>query len=267
MPGLALSCPLAGGLPLRRLRPRPLPCPQASADLRVRGVRQAALAPGRDDLRAEQDRPRALVPCDLPGDIQQGRDLGDGAAAAAGVPQLRHGWLHKIRRAMVRPGREPLALRVEADETLVGGARSGKPGRGAAGKTVVAGAVESGRGKARGRRLGRLRMQAVPDASAASLAGFLGRPSRRQSPPTAGPAMTGSAAPATPTNRSTSAAPGATPRCACPASISSSASPSAGSWARITAPSAPSTYKRTSTSTSSASTAAPPGTSPTASPA
>jgi transposase-like protein len=38
---------------------------------------------------------------------------------------------------------------------------------------VVAGAVESGRGKARGRRLGRLRLTAVPDASATSLAGFL----------------------------------------------------------------------------------------------
>jgi transposase-like protein len=84
-------------------------------------------------------------------------------------------WLHKIRKAMVRSGREPLALRVEADETLVGGGRSGKPGRGAAGKTVVAGAVESGRGKARGRRLGRLRMQAVADASALSLTGFLGK--------------------------------------------------------------------------------------------
>jgi transposase-like protein len=84
-------------------------------------------------------------------------------------------WLHKIRKAMVRPGREPMALQVEADETLVGGARSGKPGRGAAGKTVVAGAVERGRGKTRGRRLGRLRMQAVADASALSLGGFLGR--------------------------------------------------------------------------------------------
>jgi transposase-like protein len=84
-------------------------------------------------------------------------------------------WLHKIRRAMIVPGRKALAQRVEADETLVGGPRPGKPGRGAAGKTVVAGAVESGRGKARGRRLGRLRMQAVPDASAASLGSFLGR--------------------------------------------------------------------------------------------
>jgi transposase-like protein len=84
-------------------------------------------------------------------------------------------WLHKIRRAMVARDREPLGRRVEADETLVGGAKPGKPGRGAAGKAVVAGAIESGRGKGEGRRLGRLRLEAVPDASAASLQGFLGR--------------------------------------------------------------------------------------------
>src|SRR5437764_2839909 len=83
-------------------------------------------------------------------------------------------WLHKLRKAMVRPDREPLAGRVEADETYVGGLRPGKRGRGAAGKTLVAGAVEAGRGEARGRRLGRLRLAVVPDASAASLEGFLG---------------------------------------------------------------------------------------------
>ena len=55
-------------------------------------------------------------------------------------------WLHKIRRAMVVPGREPLRHRVEADETLVGRPQPGRPGRGAAGKTVIAGAVESRRG-------------------------------------------------------------------------------------------------------------------------
>jgi transposase-like protein len=82
-------------------------------------------------------------------------------------------WLHKIRKAMVRPERAPLRARVEADETLVGGAQPGKPGRGAAGKTVVAGAVEAAPGKGRKRRLGRLRLQAVPDASARSLEGFL----------------------------------------------------------------------------------------------
>ena len=90
-----------------------------------------------------------------------------------GSYQTAWSWLHKIRRAMVRPEREPLSARVEADETYVGGPKPGKGGRGAAGKTKVAGAVESGRGQAKGRRLGRLRLAVVDDVSAASLEGFL----------------------------------------------------------------------------------------------
>ena len=84
-------------------------------------------------------------------------------------------WLHKIRKTMVAPDRKPLKARVEADETLVGGARARKPGRGTLGKTVVAGAVEAAPGKGRKRRLGRLRLEALTDASADSLQGFLDR--------------------------------------------------------------------------------------------
>ncbi len=76
---------------------------------------------------------------------------------------------------MVRPERAPLSARVEADETYLGGPRPGTPGRGATGKIRVAGAVESGRGQARGRRLGRLRLAVVADVSANSLEGFLGQ--------------------------------------------------------------------------------------------
>jgi len=83
-----------------------------------------------------------------------------------GSYQTAWSWRHKIRRAMVAPGREPLARLVEADETYLGAAKPGQPGRGAAGKAKVAGAVESGRG--------RLQLAAVPDASAASQ-GFLGQ--------------------------------------------------------------------------------------------
>jgi transposase-like protein len=90
-----------------------------------------------------------------------------------GSYQTAWSWLHKIRKAMVRPERRPLAARVEADETLIGGAKPGRPGRGAVGKTVVAGAVEAAPGKGRRRRLGRLRLKAVPDASARSLEAFL----------------------------------------------------------------------------------------------
>jgi transposase-like protein len=90
-----------------------------------------------------------------------------------GSYQTAWSWLHKIRKAMVRPERSPLGTRVEADETYLGGPRPGKPGRGAVGKIKVAGAVEAGRGQARGRRLGRLRLAVVPDVSARSLEGFL----------------------------------------------------------------------------------------------
>jgi transposase-like protein len=90
-----------------------------------------------------------------------------------GSYQTAWSWLHKIRKAMVRPERSPLAARVEADETYVGGPRPGRPGRGAADKIKVAGVVETGRGHARGRRLGRLRLAVVPDVSASSLERFL----------------------------------------------------------------------------------------------
>jgi transposase-like protein len=99
-----------------------------------------------------------------------------------GSYQTAWSWLHKIRKAMVRPDRTPLTLRVEADETYVGGPKPGKAGRGAAGKVKVAGAVESGRGAARGRRLGRLRLAVVDDVSAASLERFLASAVARSAP-------------------------------------------------------------------------------------
>jgi hypothetical protein len=38
-------------------------------------------------------------------------------------------WLHKLRRAMVRPGRDRLTGRVEVDETYLGGVEEGVRGR------------------------------------------------------------------------------------------------------------------------------------------
>ena len=73
-------------------------------------------------------------------------------------------WMHKLRRAMVRPGRDRLAGMVEVDETFIGGPRPGKRGRGAAGKTLVLIAAQ-----ANGRKIGRIRLVRIPDASAASL--------------------------------------------------------------------------------------------------
>jgi transposase-like protein len=83
-------------------------------------------------------------------------------------------WLHKLRRAMVRPGRERLSGVIEVDETYVGGEKSGKRGRGAEGKCLVGVAVEdTGTGTKPG--IGRIRLQRLPDASAPSLNAFLER--------------------------------------------------------------------------------------------
>jgi len=73
-------------------------------------------------------------------------------------------WLHKLRRAMVRPGREKLTGIVEADESYIGGEKSGKRGRGAVGKALVFIVVETPKG-----RIGRIRLQRINDASAKSL--------------------------------------------------------------------------------------------------
>lgn len=73
-------------------------------------------------------------------------------------------WLHKLRRAMVRPGRDKLAGTVQVDETFIGGAKPGKRGRGAEGKTLVL-IVAQENGKA----VGRVRLVKIPDASFKSL--------------------------------------------------------------------------------------------------
>src|SRR5207237_2592071 len=70
-------------------------------------------------------------------------------------------WLHKLRRAMVRPGRDRLSGTVEVDEVYIGGERPGKRGRGAAGKALVLIAAQVDGG-----RIGRIRLAQVADASA-----------------------------------------------------------------------------------------------------
>jgi len=77
-------------------------------------------------------------------------------------------WLHKLRCAMVRQGRDQLIGAVEVDETYVGGVGNKIRGRGAEQKVIVAIAAE-----VRGQRTGRIRMSVIPDASAASLQGFI----------------------------------------------------------------------------------------------
>ncbi len=77
-------------------------------------------------------------------------------------------WLHKLRRTMVRPGRDRLHGRVEVDETYIGGLEEGVRGRQTETKALVAVACEE-----EGRAIGRIRLRRIRDASAGSLEAFV----------------------------------------------------------------------------------------------
>lgn len=77
-------------------------------------------------------------------------------------------WLHKLRRAMVRPGRDRLSGIIEVDETMIGGEEEGAHGRQTETKALVVIAAQVD-----GTRIGRIRMRRAPDASSATLLGFV----------------------------------------------------------------------------------------------
>ena len=79
-------------------------------------------------------------------------------------------WLHKLRRAMVRPGRDMLSGDIEVDETYIGGVESGsgKRGRGAETKTLVVVATEC-----IGKQIGRVRFRCIESAEAENLIPFI----------------------------------------------------------------------------------------------
>jgi transposase-like protein len=77
-------------------------------------------------------------------------------------------WLHKLRSAMVRPGRDLLTGRVEVDECYLGGLEEGLRGRLVESKALIIVAAQED-----GKRIGRIRLRLIPDASAESLHRFV----------------------------------------------------------------------------------------------
>ena len=78
-------------------------------------------------------------------------------------------WLHKLRRAMVRPGRDRLSGTVEVNETYWGTEEKGVVGRLTEDKALVIVAVQQdGAGK-----IGRIRMRHIPDLTRATLHAFI----------------------------------------------------------------------------------------------
>ena len=79
-------------------------------------------------------------------------------------------WLQKLRRAMVRTGRDKLTDTVEVDDAYIGGREigTGKQGRGAETKTLVVIATEC-----IGKQIGRVRFRCIDEASAENLIPFI----------------------------------------------------------------------------------------------
>ena len=78
-------------------------------------------------------------------------------------------WLHKLRRAMVRPERDRLSGEVEVDETFVGGVEAWGGRRHVGKKALVVVAAEVRPGQA----IGRIRLGRVTDSAAKSLVPFV----------------------------------------------------------------------------------------------
>jgi transposase-like protein len=93
-----------------------------------------------------------------------------GLQRVLGLGSYETAWtcLHKLRHAMVRPGRDKLSGQVEVDETYLGGLEEGVRGRKTEKKALLAvGAEENGKG------IGRIRICQIKDASSASLHPFI----------------------------------------------------------------------------------------------
>lgn len=86
-----------------------------------------------------------------------------------GSYQTAWAMLHRFRSAISHAEHDRLSGDVEVDETMIGGVRPGKRGRGAAGKALVAVAVEQMQPKG----FGRCRIQVIPNAETGALRSFL----------------------------------------------------------------------------------------------
>jgi len=85
-----------------------------------------------------------------------------------GLSSYKTAWimLHKLRRAMIRPGRELLCGDVEVDETLVGGLTPGNSARQAKNIVIIAAEI-------RGDGIGRIRLAKLPDDKGRTIVDFV----------------------------------------------------------------------------------------------
>jgi transposase-like protein len=93
-----------------------------------------------------------------------------GLQRVLGLGNYRTAWslLHKLRRAMIRPGRDRLSGVIEVDEAYGGSEESGVRGRQVVKKALIIVAAQ-----ADGKGIGRIRLRHIPDTDRTTLHGFI----------------------------------------------------------------------------------------------
>ena len=93
-----------------------------------------------------------------------------GLQRVLGLGNYKTAWamLHKLRRAMIRPGRDRLSGVVEVDEAYWGTEASGVRGRRSVRRALIIVAAQ-----ADGKGIGRIRLRHIPDTNRATLHGFI----------------------------------------------------------------------------------------------
>ena len=159
---------------------------QPAGPAAVWAMRLSGFGDGGHDFPGHAPAAAHLVSDHVVGDQPENGASALGLQSILGLGSYRTAWalLHKLRRAMVRPGRERLSGRVEVDETYVevdetyvGGAEEGLRGRQTQKKALIAIAAEED-----GAGIGRIRMKRIRGASKQQLCTAS---SKRLSSPTA----------------------------------------------------------------------------------
>jgi transposase-like protein len=136
-------------------------------------LKMHSLSPPRNPIRAFQDTRKPLRTWFLAMWFVTSQKSGISALGlqrvlGLGGYETAWTWLHKLRQAMVRPGRDRLAGSIEVDETYLGGPEEGMRGRQTDTKAIVVVAAEKN-----GSGIGRIRLQRVMDVSGNSLIPFV----------------------------------------------------------------------------------------------
>ena len=131
-------------------------------------LRVSEFGNGRHHLPGHSEAARGLVSGDVGSQKNGASAIGLQRELGLGSYDTAWTWLHKLRRAMVRPDRDRLSGIVEVDETYWGSEEEHVRGRQTEHKAlIVIAAQEDGEG------IGRIRMLHIPDASAGSLMPFI----------------------------------------------------------------------------------------------